>query len=215
MIQRLTRFVRLPLLLGLAAVAAFTASTLPAIHQKIRLDGQPPADGYGPICLLRAAPFGGSPDLWNLDHPRQIFPFELISAGYTESELQDYTVVARVTCTAYTSRICETDSTPFITASNKSTRSGYIALSRDLLVHYTPGAPFRYGDRVAIIGIGTFQVEDTMNPRWTSRADIWVPHLETAWAWGRRTVIIAKIESGNSRGDLALNEVLPVGREGT
>lgn len=213
MLRHLTQIVRLPVLLGLVGAVAFTASTHPAIHQRLRRDGQPAPSGYGPVCLLRAAPSDEAPDLWQLEHPRMVMPFQLVVAGYPEEAQGSHDVVARVTCTAYTSRPCETDATPFITASNKQTRMGYIALSRDLLSNYTAGAPFRFGDRIELIGVGTFQVEDTMNARWNRRADIWMPSLETAWAWGRRTVLIAKLDE--KQDDIALLASPEIGREGT
>lgn len=201
MIRTLTEAIRLPLRLSMAATAAFTVSTHPGVQDHLRVSAQPETAGYGPVCLLSGAPSGIARDLWRLEHPRLI-PFELIAAGYPEGGSDSDPVVARVTCTAYTSRICETDSTPDITASNKRLLPGYIALSRDLLSNYTPGAPFRFGDRIELIGIGTFQVEDTMNARWRRRADIWVPSLETAWAWGSRTVLISKVDDWGN--DLAL-----------
>jgi hypothetical protein len=70
-----------------------------------------------------------------------------------------------VTVTGYSSTSDQTDTTPFITASNTRVRTGVIALSRDLLREFTPGAPFGYGDRVEIEGVGVF----TGSPSgWTS-----------------------------------------------
>lgn len=96
-----------------------------------------------------------------------------------------------VVVSAYTSRIAETDSTPFITASNTTTRPGVIALSRDLLSHYTPGAPFKYGDVVHLSGIGEFVVEDCMAGRWERRADIWFASLDDARRFGKRRVVLS------------------------
>jgi 3D (Asp-Asp-Asp) domain-containing protein len=129
--------------------------------------------------------------IWHLTQPELVLPYDLILAGYPESASGEHHLVARVTCTAYTSRICETDSTPNITASNKQTRAGYVALSRDLLAPFTPGAPFDFGDRIELIGLGTFQVEDTMAERWERRVDIWFPDLDAAWQWGRRSALLA------------------------
>jgi len=95
-----------------------------------------------------------------------------------------------VVVSAYTSRPCETDSTPFITAANTRTRPGVIALSRDLLKRYTPGAPFDFGDVVHLTGIGDFVVEDSMNSRWESRADIWFENLGDARRFGRRKLVM-------------------------
>jgi 3D (Asp-Asp-Asp) domain-containing protein len=95
-----------------------------------------------------------------------------------------------VVVSGYTSRICETDSTPFVTAANTPTRPGVIALSRDLLRRYTPGAPFEFGDVVHLSGIGDFIVEDVMNGRWERHADIWFEHLDDARQFGRRRVVL-------------------------
>jgi 3D (Asp-Asp-Asp) domain-containing protein len=89
-----------------------------------------------------------------------------------------------VTATGYSSTYDQTDSTPFITASNSQVRWGIIALSRDLLREFTPGAPFGYGDRVQIPGVGIFIVEDTMHGRWRGRVDIWFPSRSEAARWG-------------------------------
>lgn len=98
-----------------------------------------------------------------------------------------------VTITAYSSTRDQTDSTPFITASNTQVRPGIVALSRDLLREFTPGAPFSFGDRVEIVGVGTFTVEDTMNSRYTKRVDIWFSSRHAARRWGRQTGSLAKL----------------------
>lgn len=79
-----------------------------------------------------------------------------------------------VTITAYTSDVVWTDNEPFVTATGRWVGPGTIALSRDLLETYTPGAPFDFGDRVWIPGFGEFRVDDTLNRRWTRRVDIWL-----------------------------------------
>ncbi len=107
----------------------------------------------------------------------------------------DYTVNGReiavsVTLTGYTSRPCETDDTPFITAANTRTRPGVVALSRDLLRRYTPGAPFEFGDVIHVSGFGDFIVEDSMASRWERRADIWFENLADARTFGRRRAVL-------------------------
>jgi len=89
-----------------------------------------------------------------------------------------------VIATGYSSTVDQTDSTPFITATNSQVRWGIVALSRDLLREFTPGAPFGYGDRIQIPGVGVFVVEDTMNQRWRQRIDIWFPTRADAAMWG-------------------------------
>jgi 3D (Asp-Asp-Asp) domain-containing protein len=96
-----------------------------------------------------------------------------------------------VTVTAYSSTPDQTDSTPFLTASNRRVRPGIVALSRDLLREYTPGAPFMFGDEVEIRGVGVFTVEDTMNPRYEKRVDIWFTSRNQARQWGRQELCLA------------------------
>ena len=109
-----------------------------------------------------------------------IQPIEVCSAigiernGTTRTPAADYPdpllVGIPVTMTSYSSTVSQCDEDPFTTAMGTTPRAGVIALSRDLLREYTPGAPFRYGDRVFLEGHGEFIVEDTMHPRWTRRA---------------------------------------------
>jgi 3D (Asp-Asp-Asp) domain-containing protein len=99
-------------------------------------------------------------------------------------------VAVSVSISAYTSRACETDDSPFITAANTPTRPGVLALSRDLLKRYTPGAPFDFGDIVHIAGLGDFVVEDSMASRWQRRADIWFESVSDARHFGRRVAVM-------------------------
>ncbi|UCH84616.1 MAG: 3D domain-containing protein, partial [Candidatus Latescibacterota bacterium] len=92
----------------------------------------------------------------------------------------------KVVATGYSSSVFETDETPFLTAANTSTREGILALSRDLLREFTPGAPFSFGDRVHVSGLGEFLVEDVMNARWTNRVDVWFPSRLDAIHFGLR-----------------------------
>jgi 3D (Asp-Asp-Asp) domain-containing protein len=101
-------------------------------------------------------------------------------------------VYVRVLATGYSSSVMETDTTPTITAANTLTRPGTLAVSRDLLREYTPGAPFAFGDRVHVHGVGEFRVEDAMNARWDNRIDIWFPSREDALWFGRREVVLSR-----------------------
>lgn len=178
--------------LGLAAGIAFMAAH-PGMRGAFQVKDHPPPAAVGPFCLLAGAPTLSTTGIWHLEHPEDVLPFDLVLAGYPETASGDHRVVARVACTAYTSCVCETDSTPDLTASLTAPDKGTIALSRDLLAEFTPGAPFRFGDRVELIGVGVFRVEDTMAPRWHRRADIWLPTWEEASTWGRRTVLLARL----------------------
>ncbi|MGD8396995.1 MAG: hypothetical protein PVF43_16115 [Candidatus Eiseniibacteriota bacterium] len=139
------------------------------------------------------------PGLWILPPYRQVIPFGLIEAGYPDAPRRPHDLIAQVTCTAYSSTRDQTDSTPFLTASLQPVGPHVIALSRDLLRRYTPGAPFDFGDVVEVVGVGVFRVEDTMHRRWKRRADIWVSSRSEAREWGRRQVLIGKLREDDTR----------------
>lgn len=123
----------------------------------------------------------------------------LLESGYTIQSGNHITV--KVIATGYSSSIHETDDTPFTTASNTRTRLGVLALSRDLLKRYTPDAPFSFGDRVHINGVGEFIVEDSMNARWDNRADVWFPTREDALEFGVQEVYLTAVKDSPSPGD--------------
>lgn len=108
-------------------------------------------------------------------------------------------VYVKVSASGYSSSVAETDTTPFITAANTSTRLGVLAVSRDLLSEYTPGAPFSFGDRAHISGLGDFLVEDVMSARWTNRIDVWFPTREQAIRFGLRDVVLSRTLDEGSR----------------
>jgi 3D (Asp-Asp-Asp) domain-containing protein len=89
----------------------------------------------------------------------------------------------QVVITAYSSTVEETDSTPFITASNTTTRDGVIA--NNLLPFGTKvRIPEVYGDKI-------FVVEDRMNARKSGyQFDVWLPsHVEAEQFGVKRTYI--------------------------
>ncbi|HBV33598.1 TPA: hypothetical protein DIC39_04010 [Patescibacteria group bacterium] len=103
----------------------------------------------------------------------QIFP---------TSESREARYKIRVTVSAYSSTVDQTDDTPFITASGEVVRDGIVA------ANWLPlGAHIRipevYGDKV-------FVVEDRMNKRYSNRLDIWMPTRDDAKAWGLQYVTI-------------------------
>lgn len=103
-----------------------------------------------------------------------------------------------LTVTAYTSHPLLTDDTPWLTATLTRTRVERIkgvnwhvvALSRDLLekVPYGSKVLFRCPDQL-YYGL----VEDTMNRRWTQRADIWFPSLRQARKFGVKKCVMEVI----------------------
>lgn len=96
----------------------------------------------------------------------------------------------RVTATAYTSHVDQTDDTPFVGAWNNRLIPGMraIAVSRDLLALY--GIKNRM--KVRIDGLpGFYTVLDKMNKRYKKRIDIYMgTDIQKALRWGRRSVMI-------------------------
>jgi len=96
----------------------------------------------------------------------------------------------RVTATAYSSHVGQTDSTPFLAAWNNRLRPGMkiIAVSRDMLTRYG----MRNGTKVRIGGLpGYYRVRDKMNKRYKKRIDIYTGiDRRKALRWGRRSVVI-------------------------
>ncbi len=96
----------------------------------------------------------------------------------------------RVTATAYSSHVGQTDSTPFLAAWNNRLRPGMkiIAVSRDMLTRYG----MRNGTKVRIGGLrGFYTVRDKMNKRYRKRIDIYMGvDRRRALRWGRRSVVI-------------------------
>jgi len=85
-----------------------------------------------------------------------------------------------VKITAYSARVQETDSTPNITASNKRVRVGYVALSRDLERDFN----LRFGDKIHIHKIGTFEFQDRMHRRKKRQVDIFMKSTRKALKFG-------------------------------
>jgi len=108
--------------------------------------------------------------------------------------------ISKLVATAYNSYPWQTDNTPFITSSGSAVGDGTLALSRDLiraenaLMHrmgFNPSGMYAFGDTVFVIYVKPMVVHDTMNRRFTNRADIWLDKHSTARNWGKRKVYIA------------------------
>lgn len=123
-----------------------------------------------------------------------------------EHRKNPYKGLARILSTAYNSEENQTDSTPFITASGERVQDGTLALSRDMIraenemmkrMGYNPTATIAYGDTIDLIYVKRMVVHDTMNKRYTNRADIWMASISDARAWGVRDVYIVATEINN------------------
>ena len=88
-----------------------------------------------------------------------------------------------VTITAYSSRVEETDSTPFIAASGKRVHDGMVAANW-LPMGTKVRIPAFFGDKI-------FVVEDRMHARNAEKLDIWFASTEAARNFG---VKIATVE---------------------
>jgi len=89
----------------------------------------------------------------------------------------------KVTVTAYSSTVAQTDSTPFITASNKMVRDGIVA--NNLLAFGTNvKLPELFGNKI-------FQVEDRMAKRKGNyHVDIWFESTKDAIEFGIKTATL-------------------------
>ena len=92
----------------------------------------------------------------------------------------------KVVVTAYSSTRDQTDSTPFITASNTQVRWGTVA-TNFLPFDTKITLPSMFGDKV-------FVVEDRMNKRYWHRVDVWMPTRQEAINFGIRTLQIEILE---------------------
>ncbi|OGE84688.1 MAG: hypothetical protein A3B23_00870 [Candidatus Colwellbacteria bacterium RIFCSPLOWO2_01_FULL_48_10] len=84
-----------------------------------------------------------------------------------------------VKITAYSSRVQETDDTPFITASGKHVRDGIVAANW-LPFGTKVRIPELFGDRI-------FVVEDRMHRRNSEKLDIWFESTRAAMYFGVKT----------------------------
>lgn len=91
-----------------------------------------------------------------------------------------------VSVSAYNPLVGQTDSTPFITASMQRVRSGIIALSRDIEKSFG----LEFGDKVHLLGLGTFEFQDRMNKRWKRRADVFMWSKKAALRFGRQQAVM-------------------------
>jgi len=114
----------------------------------------------------------------------------ILKAVFSPSDNRTYTKRLRVTATAYTSHVGQTDSTPNIAAWGDRLHPGMksIAVSRDLLKVYG----LKHNQKVRIKGLdGEYVVLDKMNKRWRKKIDIYMgKNKRKAFQWGRRKVEI-------------------------
>ena len=115
---------------------------------------------------------------------------------FTEAGHDRQLEVIEVEVTAYSPSRAQTDSNPFETASTQIVTPKdlnellYVAVSRDLLAKFTPGAPLEYGDKIYL----EFTVIDTVNKRIENTIDLFFRNQDLARKFGRqnRTIIVER-----------------------
>lgn len=113
-----------------------------------------------------------------------VFPESFASKTYDRlpvSGLRPAQRTIRLSVTAYSSTVDQTDADPFTTAAGTQVRDGIIAYN------YLPfGTQVRFPD---IYGDRIFVVEDRLNARsGPFLADIWMPSRAEALQWGKRII---------------------------
>ena len=97
-----------------------------------------------------------------------------------------HTKVIQISVSAYNAIPNQTDSTPFIMASGKRVYEGAIALSRDIERDFG----LKFGDKIHLLGIGTFVFLDRMHRRWKRRVDLFKWSKKKAIQFGRQKAIM-------------------------
>ena len=108
-------------------------------------------------------------------------PYHIVKNDWSKELKLKRTVIA----TGYSSRKCETDATPHITASNKRVRDGFIACNF-----------LKFGTKIRIphiFGNKIFVVEDRMHRRKKNHVDIWFASTHDAKKFGRRKNVIIEV----------------------
>jgi 3D (Asp-Asp-Asp) domain-containing protein len=95
--------------------------------------------------------------------------------------IQDMQPRRELTVTAYSPRESETDSSPFLTATNRRVRAGIVAVSRDL---FDQGWVF--GKKVYVKGYGIYTIDDLMHKRKRNQIDIFMYDTQQALRFGRK-----------------------------
>lgn len=130
--------------------------------------------GKGPVDLILVQAPNSNPSTTNQKPP--VLNYKLPE----NKELSYYTTY--ITATAYTSRVSETDSSPFIAAWGNHVFWGMVASNA-----FPKGTkiqiPDYFGDKI-------FTVLDRMNSRYYHHIDVWMPDLNQAKKWGVKYVKI-------------------------
>ena len=107
----------------------------------------------------------------------------LLNQSPTETPQSAKNRFVKVVITAYSSRVGETDDTPFMTAAGTKVRPGVVA------ANWLPlGAKIRIP---ALFGDQVFLVEDRMHSRMNGKVDVWFSSTDEALRFGTQ---VARVE---------------------
>ena len=107
----------------------------------------------------------------------------LLNQSPTETPQSAQNRFVKVAITAYSSRVGETDDTPFMTAAGTKVRPGVVA------ANWLPlGAKIRIP---ALFGDQVFIVEDRMHSRMNGKVDVWFSSTDEALRFGTQ---VARVE---------------------
>ncbi|NLY41735.1 MAG: hypothetical protein GX055_08970 [Desulfovibrionales bacterium] len=102
---------------------------------------------------------------------------------FNDAKIKDLTI------TAYSPTVRECGPDPHTTASMRTVRPGFVAVSRDL---FEQG--WKFGKKVYVKGHGIFEIADLMAKRHTKRLDIFIPNTEEAIRFGKKQTTVALLE---------------------
>ena len=128
--------------------------------------------------------------------PRLIREYISVKNDFVELKKEKTYRSLDVETTAYSPSRAQTDSNPWETASTQIVTPKdlnevlYVAVSRDLLSKFTPGAPFKYGDSLYL----EYTIIDTMHERWTNTIDVFMRNQSIAKLFGRQQRNIVYID---------------------
>ena len=112
-----------------------------------------------------------------------------------DKTIEDFLSPITVQVSAYNPTKKQCGSNPLITASNQRVHNGIIALSRDLEEEFE----LKFGDRIILEGLGEFEFQDRMHPKWERKVDIFMWNKKEAIEFGVQEAIAVfarKLEYG-------------------
>jgi 3D (Asp-Asp-Asp) domain-containing protein len=125
----------------------------------------------------------------NEEHAKEVSMLKSVISKFSGDIREDIKVLyeAQVnTATSYSNRVCETDSTPNITASNEFVTDFTAAVSWDLRE-----MGYEFGTIAYIEELGEFvRIQDLMNERFCKRIDVFNTNTKEAIKFGKKKVTV-------------------------